>query len=511
MNQPSPHASDQTQDRSSSDAQPLLTHEKSLTAKIAKGSEADDIYEQQVLMLGTQLVTQLSVLVKTSRIHGPTNSALDLPVETILTVIKTLAGEEPIAVRLQNDFIFLGRKHLKVTSQLMLVFATVIDTFNAWRVGAVWFAPAVTSQDIRVFVNLLVALDPKDTGFSGFQQSLRDNNVTTIEVEESRTLRAGVASRTARVTAKDGYARTAEAIGSLTKNVREGGGVGFKQAKRAIQNIVDLMMKDESALLGLTTLRCHDQYTHNHSVNVALLSMALGNRAGYPKTDLADLGLAALFHDMGKSTIPLDVLNKPGEFSQEDWSLMKSHPTEGVLSLAKLRGLTNLPGRMASASFEHHMNLDFSGYPKLKSPWRLSLTGRILMIADCYDAMTSSRVYRREPISPSKVLDIMFKKSGQSFDAVLLKLFVNCVGIIPIGSLVMLDTNELAIVLKPAQNPSDAERPFVKVITDTQGSAIDDGRELDLSEKDATGHYRNSIFRLVDNTEHKFDTSRYFV
>jgi hypothetical protein len=157
------------------------------------------------------------------------------------------------------------------------------------------------------------------------------------------------------------------------------------------------------------------------------------------------------------------------------------------------------------------MNLDFSGYPKLKSPWRLSLTGRILMIADCYDAMTSSRVYRREPISPSKVLDIMFKKSGQSFDAVLLKLFVNCVGIIPIGSLVMLDTNELAIVLKPAQNPSDAERPFVKVITDTQGSAIDDGRELDLSEKDATGHYRNSIFRLVDNTEHKFDTSRYFV
>jgi tRNA(Arg) A34 adenosine deaminase TadA len=75
----------------------------------------------------------------------------------------------------------------------------------------------------------------------------------------------------------------------------------------------------------------------------------------------------------------------------------------------------------------------------------------------------------------------------------------------------MLDTNELAIVLKPAQNPSDAERPFVKVITDTQGSAIDDGRELDLSEKDATGHYQTSIFRLVDNTEHKFDTSRYFV
>jgi HD-GYP domain-containing protein (c-di-GMP phosphodiesterase class II) len=511
MNQPSSEAPEQAPEKAAAEAQPLLTHEKSLTAKIAKGSEADDIYEQQVLMLGSQLVTQLSVLIKTSRIHGPTNSALDLPVETILTVIKTLASEEPIVVRLQNDFIYFGRKHLKVTSQLMLVFSTVIDTFNAWRIGAASFAPTVSSQDIRVFVNLLVALDPQDTAITGLQQSLRDNNVSAIEVEEGRMLGAGLASKSARATAKESYARTAQAIGSLSKNVREGGGVGFKQAKRAIQNIVDLMMKDESALLGLTTLRCHDQYTHNHSVNVALLSMALGNRAGYPKTDLADLGLAALFHDMGKSTIPLDVLNKPGEFTQEDWSLMKSHPTEGVLSLAKLRGLTNLPGRMASASFEHHMNLDFSGYPKLKTPWRLSLTGRILMIADCYDAMTSSRVYRREPISPSKVLDIMFKKSGQSFDSVLLKLFVNCVGIIPIGSLVMLDSNELAIVLKPALNPADAERPFVKVITDDQGNAIDDGAELDLSEKDGSGQYRYTINRLIDNTEHKFDTSRYFV
>jgi len=166
---------------------------------------------------------------------------------------------------------------------------------------------------------------------------------------------------------------------------------------------------------------------------------------------------------------------------------------------------------MAAASFEHHMNYDFSGYPKLTVPWTQSLTSRIVTIADCYDAMTSSRVYRREPISPSKVLEIMLNKSGQSFDPVLLKLFVNCIGIIPIGSLVMLDTNELAVVLKPAQNQGDAERPSVKVITDTQGTAIDDGRELDLTEKDDTGNYLHSISRLVDNTEYKFDTGRYFV
>ncbi|MEQ1628589.1 MAG: HD domain-containing phosphohydrolase, partial [Nitrospira sp.] len=310
---------------------------------------------------------------------------------------------------------------------------------------------------------------------------------------------------------KNAYAKAASAVGGLEKSVRDGGTVNFKQAKRAIQNIVDLMMQDEATLLGLTTLRCHDQYTHNHSVNVSLLSIALANRTGYPKVALADLGLAALFHDMGKSTIPLEVLNKPGEFSDEEWVAMRNHPTEGVLSLAELRGITNLPARMAAASFEHHMNLDYSGYPKLKTPWKLSLTGRILMIADCYDAMTSSRVYRREPMSPSKVLNIMFGKSGKSFDATLLKLFVNCVGIVPIGSLVMLDTDELAVVLKPAVERADAERPLVKVIADPEGNLMDSGPELDLTSKDASGDYRHSIVRLIDNTEHQFDTSRYFV
>src|SRR5207248_5492736 len=138
------------------------------------------------------------------------------------------------------------------------------------------------------------------------------------------------------------------------------------------------------------------------------LSIALANRVGYPKEDLADLGLAALFHDVGKASISAEVLNKPGEFTEDEWAMMRNHPTEGVISLTRLRGITNLPGRMVAASFEHHMNYDFSGYPKLAVPWKLSLSGRILMIADCYDAMTSSRVYRREPMSPEKVLKIMF-------------------------------------------------------------------------------------------------------
>jgi HD-GYP domain-containing protein (c-di-GMP phosphodiesterase class II) len=485
-------------------AQPILTHEKSLTKKVAKGSEAGDIYDQQILMLGTQLVTQMSILIKMSKLHGRTNTALDSPVESALTVIKTLAQEEPISVRMQNDFLFLGQRHLKITAAQMPVFSTVIDTLNQWCIGGVTFSKDVESRDFRELIFQLGMFDATNSSISTLRASLDQQSVKGIELEERRVLRG-------KSSAKSRYANAATAVGTLVQDSREKGTIGFKQAKRAIQSIVDLMMNDEASLLGLTTLRCHDQYTHNHSVNVALLSMALGNRAGYPKVELADLGLAALFHDLGKATIPMEVLNKPGEFTEEEWAMMRNHPTEGALSLTKMRGIANLPGRMASASFEHHMNLDFSGYPKLNVSWKLSMTGRILMIADCYDAMTSSRVYRREPMSPSKVLGFMFGKAGKSFDATLMKLFMTCVGIIPIGSLVLLDSNELAVVLKPTADPAEAEYPYVKVITDTQGSPIDNGREIDLREKDENGEYRNYIIRLIDNTEHKFDTSRYFI
>ena len=500
-------------------AEPILTHEKSLSQKIARGSEARDILDQQMVMLGIQLVTQLNVLIKTSRIYERTNAALDKPVDAMLTLIKTMAHDQPVTLRLQNDFLFLGDSHLKVNAQQMAVATSIIDALNAWKIGGMTFSLTVASKDLREFAALFVGLDPDNKTIEDLQKEITARGIAGIELKEQRQLQirkepeAGCTDPKAqrKMNAKNGYANVAGAVGAMTQSAREGGRVNFKQARRAIQNIIDRMADDETSVLGLTTLRCHDQYTHNHSVNVSLLSMALANRVGYPKVDLADLGLAALFHDMGKSTIPMEVLNKPGEFTDDDWVAMRNHPTEGVLGLSKMRGLTNLPGRMAAASFEHHMNLDFSGYPKLTVPWTISLTGRILTIADCYDAMTSSRVYRREPMSPSKVLNMMLSKSGKSFDPVLLKLFVNCVGIIPIGSLVMLETSELAVVIKPATDKANAERPFVRVITDPQGNSVDHGREVDLTEKDETGDFRDNIIRLIDNTEYKFDTSRYFV
>ena len=487
---------------------PILIHEKSLGNKIGRGSDARDIFDQQLLWLGSQCVLYLHALFQTARIHDQANAALNQSTESLLTILKTLAQDQPVAIRFHGGFLFLGEMHLKMSAKQITVFSKFMDSLSAWKIGAILFHQSIGSTDLREFAHLFVSLDPHTSSLEDFRKTMIERGVRSIELEELQSVGGGARTQI-KALAKNYYVQGASAAQELDQTLREGRTISFKQAKRAIQNIVDLMQNDESILLGLTTLRCHDEYTHNHSVNVSILSIALGNRAGYPKADLSELGLAALFHDVGKSCIPLQVLNKPGEFSDEEWQLMRSHPIEGVLTMIALRGISNVPGRLAAASFEHHMNCNLSGYPKLSVPWNQSLTARVVTIADCYDAMTSSRVYRRQPMPPEKVLKIMLSKSGEAFDPVLLKLFINCVGIVPIGSLVLLDSHELAVVIRTNQTGA-GDRPWVKLISDVQGDAID-GPEVNLADLDDQGRYRLSIQRLVDHTEYGINPSQFFV
>jgi hypothetical protein len=147
----------------------------------------------------------------------------------------------------------------------------------------------------------------------------------------------------------------------------------------------------------------------------------------------------------------------------------------------------------------------------LGAKWELSLFGRIIGIVDCYDALTSSRVYNRVPYPPDKALKFMFNKSGRAFDPVLMKVFINSIGIFPIGTLVLLNTQEMGVVLQASSNPERTDRPRVKVIADPSGNEID-GDVIDLSElNEKTGQFKASIVKIIDSTKYKINVSRYFV
>ena len=185
-------------------AEPILTHEKSLSQKIARGSEARDILDQQMVMLGIQLVTQLNVLIKTSRIYERTNAALDKPVDAMLTLIKTMAHDQPVTLRLQNDFLFLGDSHLKVNAQQMAVATSIIDALNAWKIGGMTFSLTVASKDLREFAALFVSLDPDNKTIEDLQKEITARGIAGIELKEQRQLQirkepeSGEYGRTAR-------------------------------------------------------------------------------------------------------------------------------------------------------------------------------------------------------------------------------------------------------------------------------------------------------------------------
>ena len=234
--------------------------------------------------------------------------------------------------------------------------------------------------------------------------------------------------------------------------------------------------------------------------------IAIGQRVGLSKNSLVDLGMAAVFHDIGKSCIPLSVLNKPAPFNEQEWAIVRRHPITGVKELLKLKGVDALTARIMQGSFEHHLNLDGSGYPCVDYTRGVSLNGRIVAIADCYDALTSSRVYRRTAETPDAALRYILQMSGTLYDPILVKLFVNALGVYPVGTLCRLSSGELGVVMQSNPDPEQWEHPRLKVIAAADGTAVD-GAEIDLADP-AEGR---RISRTLDARRHGIDVARYFL
>jgi HD-GYP domain-containing protein (c-di-GMP phosphodiesterase class II) len=244
-------------------------------------------------------------------------------------------------------------------------------------------------------------------------------------------------------------------------------------------------------------------------VNVSILSVALGQRIGLSRKALTDLGLVALFHDIGKMEVPPEILNKPTNFDDSEWKVVMKHPFWGVRAILKLKGLDASSIRTAIVAFEHHLNYDMSGYPKMSRPIELDFFSKIVSLADQYDAMTSSRVYSRVPMAPDKALSIMMERAGTQLDPLIFKFFINMIGVFPIGTLVLLDTKELGLVY--GGNSMFQDRPRVLIIIDSTGTRVK-GNVVDLTEKDSTGaKYLRTIVKTMDPNKYRINLAEYML
>ncbi|MBI2080209.1 MAG: HD-GYP domain-containing protein [candidate division NC10 bacterium] len=276
------------------------------------------------------------------------------------------------------------------------------------------------------------------------------------------------------------------------------------EVQAAVHGMVDGVLKSRHSLLALTMIKSYDEYLFNHSVNVGILSIALGKHMGYGGEALHDLGVGAFLHDLGKVSWPDEIYRKPRGLSEEEWRIVKSHPDEGVKLISRMEGISKVTLRPV---LEHHMRHDRSGYPPPPPDYQIHPFGMIVEVCAVYDAITTARPYQTA-MEPARAVARMKEMAGTVFDPAVLEKFIEMLGIYPAGTVVRLDTGELALVLRP--NPEDSARPLVRIVRDAAGNDIREKREADLAEKDpATRAYRRSILVAVDPASKGLDVSKW--
>ncbi len=372
-------------------------------------------------------------------------------------------------------------------------FASFISELEAKNIGSLTFLPGLKLEEVGKFIEVS-SLPVEELMEKPVAQRLEESRIATIRVSVVKPLTApGEKKEGEEISsvAFEAYRLALDAIEEFLYEVGKKKTAPVTKAKKAIQSMVDCVLQDRYALLGLVALKNFDRYTYHHSVNTSVLSLSIGSLLPLDRVSLSVLGLSALLHDTGKVKLPRELVSKPTPLTSSEWQLMELHPVYGAEILSGVKGLSRLAMIVA---FEHHLGYNLSGYPAVTGLKGTHFFSRIVEIADVYDAATSERSYKK-PLTPAEVLQFIIQSSGKNFDPLLVKIFIQLTGVYPVGSLVKLDTGEVGVVVE--QNPQDVLRPKVKVFIGADGARLSEQFETDLTTKDLQGNYLRSIISAL--------------
>lgn len=465
--------------------------------------------KEEVFADAKDIINQLAVIIRTVAIHDAGNIAVTTAVDKFIALVNPLISSEgELVLELGGEFFYINETRIRYSLEYLPNFDFLIREFKKRGLGSIVFKGILKAGDMQTFLKAFISSVFSQTPFETLAEDTAD--IDSLSVGKLRKVKEKEAEGEfdIRRVVKKSYFNAVSYTRGVINKIKSGEKVNIKKAKRVVESMVDLILEEEQLLLGMTAIKDYDEYTYHHSVNVSILSVALGQRLGLSKKVLTELGLVALFHDIGKMEIPSEILNKPTSFTDDEWNMMKKHPFWGVRAILRLRGFDTTSIRAAIVAFEHHMSYDLSGYPRTRKPFELDFFSKIISLADQYDGMTSSRIYSRIPMPPDRALSLMMERAGTQLDPILFKFFINMIGVFPVGTLVMLDTKELGLVYQ-----SDAmflDRPKVLVIINSKGERVD-GYLVDLTEKDSEGKFLRTIVKTMDPNKYKINLAEYLL
>jgi putative nucleotidyltransferase with HDIG domain len=355
------------------------------------------------------------------------------------------------------------------------------------EIEKITFHRGVTPDEIHAFLGELAirrAAAPLADRMAA--KDIRRVVVARLSVEELEPDQIGIEA------ARKIYNTAVTSAQSLWDQAKAGDKPDPETARRIIDSLANIVNQDRTSLMALTALKKYDNYTFTHMVNVAALAMAQARALNLEGPLLREFGFAALMHDIGKVNTPVEVLNKPGKLTDSEFTVMKQHVIDGAHIL---RRTPEMPALAPIVAFEHHLKQDLSGYPENIGHRKLNLCTMIVSIADVFDALRSNRPYR-EGLATARIRSIMGEQGNPAFNQVLLRRFVNLMGLFPVGTIVRLNTGEVGVVT--AEHPDDPFRPQVKILYDARGDQIESPMLANTWERDFRGAFPRAVVESVD-------------
>ena len=431
------------------------------------------------------LVRRIATAVRGADLYSPTHPLVQRGIDNLVaTTQEALQRSASIIVGFIDEEIVVNGTRLSRGTAALVGFARHL---RDREIDKITITRGITREEIRSFVAVLgdrksrVPL-PDRLAADG----VRHITLGRIVVDDLIDDQTGIAA------AKRVYASAVETAETLWESAKNGEQPDPGAARKIIDGLARLVTQDRTSLMALTALKKYDNYTFTHMVNVAALAMAQARSLNLDGALLREFGFAALMHDIGKVNTPLDVLNKPDKLTREEFDIMKRHVVDGAHIL---RRTPEMPALAPIVAFEHHLKQDLSGYPEGIGSRTLNLCTMIVSIADVFDALRSNRPYR-QGLATVRIRSIMGEQGNPAFNQVLLKRFVNLMGLFPIGTLVRLNTDALAVVT--AEHPTDPFRPQIKIVSDAAGAIIEDPVLANTWERDDRGGYPYAVIEAVD-------------
>ncbi len=456
--------------------------------------------KQQLIGSAKTAFQQAAAVLKNSLLYPEAHPFLLATAEKLVgTIGHLLVGRTEAAFYLVGGELFFETLSVPLDQSLALL----MEQFAGREVGGISFKPGLTAKDLIKFAALMNREPESFRVQGGISQASSQEGLEHIELHRAQLMNRTIVSVETKQGASALFMDAVSMVKELVQAVHLDKAINARKMNTVVQTMVDSVLENRDALMGLTSIKMYDEYTFAHSVNASILAISLGTYLSFDKPRVAALGVAGLLHDIGKVSVPIEIINKPDKLSEEEWELIKRHPVEGALALSDIPGVTKLA---MIAAFEHHQHGDARSYPWIDDRPQQHPFSQIVAIADAYDALTAARVYFKSRMPPDQAMRTLIKKRGVAFEPAFVKAFVNMIGLFPVGTLLKLDTGEVGLVVHQTR---DLMRPRILLLGAFDGSERETGEEVSLLET-AGGRYKRSLLGSIDPYAANIDLKKYF-